>query len=68
MRKVSGATNKVVIVGAGLGGLSTALRLAGAGREVTSCCDSSVTSQNAETTPLAVVGIWHEYIADFRFE
>ena len=35
MRKVSGATNKVVIVGAGLGGLSTALRLAGAGREVT---------------------------------
>jgi len=35
MRKVSGATNKVVIVGAGLGGLSAALRLAGAGREVT---------------------------------
>lgn len=34
MRKVPGATNKVVIVGAGLGGLSTALRLAGAGREV----------------------------------
>ncbi len=35
MRKVPGATDKVVIVGAGLGGLSTALRLAGAGREVT---------------------------------
>ena len=29
MRKVSGATDKVVIVGAGLGGLSAALRLAG---------------------------------------
>jgi len=35
MRKVPGATDKVVIVGAGLGGLSAALRLAGAGREVT---------------------------------
>ena len=35
MRKVSGATDKVVIVGAGLGGLSAALRLAGAGRDVT---------------------------------
>ena len=35
MRKVPGATNTVVIVGAGLGGLSAALRLAGAGREVT---------------------------------
>lgn len=35
MRKVPGATERVVIVGAGLGGLSTALRLAGAGRQVT---------------------------------
>lgn len=35
MRTVSGPTDKVVIVGAGLGGLSAALRLAGAGREVT---------------------------------
>lgn len=35
MRKVPGATDTVVIVGAGLGGLSAALRLAGAGREVT---------------------------------
>lgn len=35
MRKVPGATDKVVIVGAGLGGLSAALRLAGAGRDVT---------------------------------
>ncbi len=35
MRTVSGRTDHVVIVGAGLGGLSAALRLAGAGREVT---------------------------------
>ncbi|HVE74056.1 MAG TPA: phytoene desaturase family protein [Mycobacteriales bacterium] len=35
MRTVPGPTDRVVIVGAGLGGLSAALRLAGAGREVT---------------------------------
>jgi phytoene desaturase len=35
VRRVSGRTDRVVIVGAGLGGLSCALRLAGAGREVT---------------------------------
>jgi phytoene desaturase len=35
MRTVTGPTDHVVIVGAGLGGLSTALRLAGAGRQVT---------------------------------
>ena len=35
MRTVSGKTNHVVIVGAGLAGLSAALRLVGAGREVT---------------------------------
>lgn len=35
MRTVSGPTDRIVIVGAGLGGLSAALRLAGAGREVT---------------------------------
>ncbi len=35
MRTVQGKTDRVVIVGAGLGGLSAALRLAGAGREVT---------------------------------
>ncbi|MEY3331556.1 MAG: hypothetical protein RL202_822, partial [Actinomycetota bacterium] len=35
MRTVSGPTYKVIVVGAGLGGLSAALRLAGAGREVT---------------------------------
>jgi phytoene desaturase len=35
MRTVSGPTDHIVVVGAGLGGLSTALRLAGAGRRVT---------------------------------
>ena len=35
MRRVSGPTDHVVVVGAGLAGLSCALRLAGAGREVT---------------------------------
>lgn len=35
MRTVSGPTDRVVVIGAGLGGLSAALRLAGAGREVT---------------------------------
>jgi len=35
MRTVSGPTDHVVIVGAGLGGLSAALRLSGAGRRVT---------------------------------
>jgi phytoene desaturase len=35
MRQVAGRTDHVVVVGAGLGGLSAALRLAGAGRRVT---------------------------------
>jgi phytoene desaturase len=35
MRTVAGPTDHVVVVGAGLGGLSAALRLAGAGRRVT---------------------------------
>lgn len=34
MRTVSGRTDRVVVVGAGLGGLSAALRLAGTGRDV----------------------------------
>lgn len=34
LRTVSGPTDRVVVVGAGLAGLSAALRLAGAGREV----------------------------------
>src|SRR5690606_5344212 len=35
MRTVGGRTDRVIIVGAGLGGLSCALHLAGSGREVT---------------------------------
>lgn len=35
MRTVTGPTDRVVVVGAGLGGLSAAMRLAGAGRQVT---------------------------------
>ncbi|GAA1243649.1 phytoene desaturase family protein [Prauserella halophila] len=35
MRTVPGATDRVVVVGAGLAGLSAALRLTGAGRQVT---------------------------------
>lgn len=35
MRTVSGPTEKIVIVGAGLAGLSAAIRLLGAGRDVT---------------------------------
>ncbi|MEP6599092.1 MAG: phytoene desaturase family protein [Actinomycetota bacterium] len=35
MRVVPGATDSVVVIGAGLGGLSAALHLAGAGRQVT---------------------------------
>src|SRR5207244_8423795 len=36
-RAVTGRTDEVVIVGAGLGGLAAALRLAAAGRRVTVC-------------------------------
>lgn len=35
MRTVTGPTDRVVVVGAGLGGLACAIRLAGAGRQVT---------------------------------
>jgi phytoene desaturase len=35
MRRVSGPTDRVIVVGAGLGGLACALHLAGAGRQVT---------------------------------
>ena len=35
MRTVPGPTDSVVVIGAGLGGLSAALHLAGAGRTVT---------------------------------
>ena len=35
MRTITGATSRVVVVGAGLAGLAAALHLAGRGREVT---------------------------------
>ncbi|MEO7259969.1 MAG: NAD(P)-binding protein, partial [Jatrophihabitantaceae bacterium] len=41
-RVVPGRTDEVVIVGAGLGGLSAALRLVGAGRRVTVVEQSAV--------------------------
>lgn len=50
MRTVVGPTDRVVIVGAGLGGLSTALRLAGAGRDVTVI--------EREPVPGGRAGIW----------
>ena len=34
-KRIKGPSQKIVIVGAGLAGLSAALRLAGAGRDVT---------------------------------
>jgi phytoene desaturase len=37
VRQVTGPTGRIVVVGAGLGGLSAALQLAGAGREVIVC-------------------------------
>ena len=42
MRAVPGRTDRIVVIGAGLGGLSAALHLAGAGREVTVLERSSV--------------------------
>ncbi len=51
-RTVSGPSDHVVIVGAGLGGLSTALRLAGAGR--------SVTVLEREAVPGGRAGVLHD--------
>lgn len=42
MRTVIGRTDRVVVIGAGLGGLSATLRLLGAGRSVTVCERASV--------------------------
>jgi phytoene desaturase len=50
VRTVSGPTDRVVIVGAGLAGLSTALRLAGTGREVTIV--------ERESVPGGRAGVW----------
>ncbi len=56
IRKVKGATDRVVIVGAGLAGLSAALRLAGQGREVTIL--------EREPVPGGVTGYWSEMVID----
>jgi phytoene desaturase len=52
MRTVTGPTSSVVVIGAGLGGLSAALHLAGAGRQVT------VLERAAE--PGGRCGVWRE--------
>lgn len=58
MRTVSGRTNRVVVVGAGLAGLATALHLAGAGRQVTVV--------EREDRPGGRAGLWehHGYRVD----
>ena len=53
MRTVPSPTDRVVVVGAGLGGLSAALRLAGAGREVTVLERASVPGGRAGLLELA---------------
>ena len=53
MNTVQGPTDRVVIVGAGLGGLSAALRLAGAGRQVTVLERASVPGGRAGRRELA---------------
>jgi len=52
VRTVKGPTDSVVVVGAGLGGLSAALRLAGAGR--------SVTLLEREAVPGGRAGVLHD--------
>jgi phytoene desaturase len=52
VRRVTGPTDSVVVVGAGLGGLSAALRLAGAGR--------SVTVLERADVPGGRAGLWRE--------
>src|SRR5262249_5082172 len=58
VRTVTGPTDRVVIVGAGLGGLSAALRLAGAGRQVTVL--------ERETVPGGRAGMAR--LGDYRFD
>jgi len=50
MKTVRGKSDRVVVVGAGLGGLATAIRLAAAGREVTVL--------ERESVPGGRAGIW----------
>jgi phytoene desaturase len=58
MRTVPGSTDSVVVVGAGLGGLSAALHLAGAGR--------SVTVVEREAVPGGRAGLIHDH--GYRFD
>ena len=58
MRTVTGPTDSVVIVGAGLGGLSAALHLAGAGR--------NVTVLEREAVPGGRCGLIHDH--GYRFD
>jgi phytoene desaturase len=62
MRTVSGATDHVVVVGAGLAGLSAAMRLAGAGRRVTVLERESVPGGRAG------VRVLHGPTGDYRFD
>jgi phytoene desaturase len=50
MKTVQGKSDHIVVVGAGLGGLATAMRLAGAGRKVTVL--------ERESVPGGRAGIW----------
>jgi phytoene desaturase len=56
MRTVRGRTDHVVVVGAGLSGLSAALRLAGAGRQVTVLEREQVPGGRAGSVQTPVVG------------
>src|SRR5256885_4793269 len=58
MRTVLGLSNSVVVVGAGLGGLSAALHLAGAGRHVTVV--------EREAVPGGRAGLIHDH--GYRFD
>lgn len=58
MRTVAGATDSVVVVGAGLGGLAAAIRLAAAGREVTVL--------ERESVPGGRAGLWQSN--GYRFD
>lgn len=60
-RTVTGPTQKVVVVGAGLAGLSAAMRLAGAGREVTVLEQESVPGGRAGRLSIPSAGGSYEF-------
>ena len=64
MRRVRGRTDHVVVVGAGLGGLSAAMRLAGAGRRVTVLEREAVPGGRAGQRVLAAP----DGAGDYRFD